>query len=192
MLASDGFLLPRHGLGVQVIWKQPESRSIFSIGGIESLKEAAARNNCKMKTRVITFRELVCDRELSELTGFDIGAEVYYVDRIRYIHGIPAILDTSYFMKSETEGLNKQIASDSIYEYLENTLTLNITTSLRTVAAEKATEKDRRYLDLSDFDFLLVITGQVFHSGGVMFEYTQSRHRPDKVCFVESAVRKKI
>lgn len=192
MLTQEGFLLPRHGRGVQVIWQPQRSRSIFSIGGIESMKEAADRNHMPMSTRVITFEERICDKTLSEKTGFDEGSALLYVERVRKINGENVILDINYFLKSEAEGLTAEIAAKSIYQYLENERGLNITTSLRRVTAEKASRRDFRYLDMEDYDFLLVITGQVFHSGGIMFEYTQSRHRPDMVCFIESAVRRSV
>lgn len=38
---------------------------------------------------------------------------------------------------------------------------------------------------------LAVITSQTFHADGVMFEYTQSRHRPDYFCFQDTATRKR-
>ena len=192
MIAQEGLAMPIHGRGVQVIRQIEPPRNIFSLGGIESLKEAAERNHCTMKTRVLTFREMICDKAMSDLTGFDEGKEIYYIERVRRIDDQPVILDTSCFLKSETEGLSRKIAAKSIYEYLENTLGLTITTSLRRVTAEKAGPRDFEHLDMQDYDFLLVITGQVFHSGGVMFEYTQSRHRPDKVCFIESAVRRSL
>ena len=49
----------------------------------------------------------------------------------------------------------------------------------------------RRILELKDFDFLAVVTSQTFNADGVMFEYTQSRHRPDYFCFQDTAVRRK-
>ena len=79
-----------------------------------------------------------------------------------------------------------------IYDYLENTLHMSITTSRRRITAENANAKDREYLDLHGKDFILCVSGQVFNAKGTMFEYTQSRHVPDGVCFVENAVRQKI
>ena len=191
MLTQEGFLLPRHGRGVQVIWQPQKGRSIFSLGGIESLREAADRNQVSMKTRVVRFEERICDEKLSELTGFDVGEHLLFVERVRKINGEAIILDTNYFLKSETEGLTAEIAEHSIYRYLEEVRGMNITTSLRRVTAEKAVKRDYRYLDLQEYDFLLVITGQVFNSSGVMFEYTQSRHLPEYFCFMDTAVRQK-
>jgi GntR family trehalose operon transcriptional repressor len=175
-----------------VIYRPDANRSIFTIGGIESFAEATRRNQKKVETRINTFQIIKADRKLSMKTGFDIGDELYYIERVRLFDSKALIFDTNYFLKSETEGLSPDIASKSIYHYLEDELHMTITTSRRRVTAEKASQKDEELLDLGSYDFVLVVSGQVFNSKGVMFEFTQSRHRPDQVCFVESAVRQKV
>jgi GntR family trehalose operon transcriptional repressor len=192
MLAADGFVLPQHGRGVQVIYRPEENQSVFTIGGIESFAEATSRNQKKVVTRIESFKIIEADEKLSMKTGFDIGSELYYIERVRVVDGKALIFDTNIFLKSETEGLTPAIAGDSIYRYLENDLHMTITTSRRRVTAEKARSRDKELLDLDSYDFVLVVTGQVFNAKGVMFEYTQSRHCPDQVCFVESAVRQKV
>lgn len=192
ILTSEGFLLPQHGRGVQVLRQPHESRSIFTIGGIESFAEAAERSKMESYTRLLSFMEVTADEKISMRTGFDIGEKLYYIERIRYLDRQAVIYDTNIFLRSETPGLTPSIAASSIYDYLEDTLGMTITTSRRRVAAERATEKDRELLDLGSFDFILTVCGQVFNSRGIMFEFTESRHVPDKVCFVESAVRQKI
>ena len=192
ILTSEGFLLPQHGKGVQVIYQPEKDRSIFTVGGIESFAEANRRNNKKSVTRIDVFREITADSEVNRKTGFPAGSELYYIERVRIIDGRPLIFDTNYFLKSETPGLTPRTASKSIYHYLENTLHMTITASRRRVTAEKADEKDRELLDLGTDDFVLVVRGQVFNSKGTMFEFTESRHCPEDVCFIESAVRQKI
>lgn len=192
ILAADGYVLPQHGRGVQVIYRPDENRSIFTIGGIESFAEATRRNQKPVETRINIFEIITADARLSIRTGFDIGSELYHIERTRIVDGKALIHDTNYFLKSETEGLSPDIAARSVYRYLEEDLHMTITTSRRRVTAEKATHMDMDNLDLDSYDFVLVVSGQVFNSKGVMFEYTQSRHRPDQVCFVESALRQKV
>ena len=89
-------------------------------------------------------------------------------------------------------GLTREIAEDSIYEYLEQTLHMTIVNSKRIMTVEKVTEIDEKYLELNldDYNCLAVVTSQTYNSGGVMFEYTQSRHRPDYFRFQDNATRK--
>ena len=66
-----------------------------------------------------------------------------------------------------------------------------IVTSKRKMTVERATEIDEKYLELNDYNCLAVITGQTYNADGIMFEYTQSRHRPDYFCFQDTATRKR-
>ena len=192
ILAAEGFLLPQHGRGVQVIYSPDTGKSLFTIGGIESFSEAAGRNSLHVTTRVVGFEEVTADEKLSRKTGFDPEKELFHVQRIRLFDEKPTIYDENWFLKSEMPGLTEEIAGKSIYRYLEQDLGMTITTSKRRVSAEKASPEDTKYLALHGLDFVLIVTGQVFNSRGVMFEFTQSRHVPDQVCFIESAVRQKI
>ena len=76
------------------------------------------------------------------------------------------------------------------YEYIENELNMSIVTSKRRMTVERATEIDEKYLELNDYNCLAVISSQTYNADGIMFEYTQSRHRPDYFCFQDTATRK--
>ncbi len=93
-LATEGYLQSMHGKGVLVIWQAPQ-QSLFSLSGIESLQEAAKRNDMTYRTKVVHFAELTIDERLSKRTGFAVGEEVYYIQRVRYFDDEAYILDLS-------------------------------------------------------------------------------------------------
>ena len=188
-LTEDGYVQPLHGKGVRIIY-QPVDQAAFTIGGIESFKESAIRNHRERHTDVIQFAEITADERLSKKTGFPVGSELYYLQRVRSLDGIALILDINMFLKSLVPGLTVEIAKDSIYDYIENTLGMSIVTSKRKMTVERATPIDEKYLKLNDYNCLAVVTGQTFNADGVMFEYTQSRHRPDYFCFQDTATRR--
>ncbi|MCR5640938.1 MAG: GntR family transcriptional regulator, partial [Lachnospiraceae bacterium] len=68
-LADEGYLQSMHGKGVLVIY-QPIQQSLFSLSGIESLQEAAKRNDMSYRTKVVHFADLVIDERLAKRTGF--------------------------------------------------------------------------------------------------------------------------
>ena len=189
-LSDIGYVQSIHGKGVVVIYR-PVGWSDFSIGVIESLKEAAARNKKEYHTRVLVFTEFVVDERLQERLGFDIGEEVYYIQRVRYFDNTPVILDNNWFLKSVVPGLTEEIAADSVYAYMENVLGESIVTAKRVMTVEKATEMDCKYLDLGDYDCLAVVSSHTFNAKGIMFEFTESRHRPDRFAFSTMATRRK-
>ena len=188
VLRLHGFVQPIRGKGVVVIY-QPHQRANFVLGDIETFKEASARNGLTSHTSVTVFEPVVADARIASRTGFEEGTELLHVERVRQLDGVALIRDKSYFLASALPGLSPEIAEDSIYAYAEGTLGLEIATSNRTISMRYATPNDRAVLDLLDFNMLAVVTNRTFLSNGVMFESTQSRHRPDFFTFNDTAVR---
>lgn len=188
VLMLHGFVQPIRGKGVLVIYR-PERRANFVLGDIETFKEAAARNGLVARTKTHVFERIVANEALAELTGFMSGDELLHIERVRVFDGKALIRDKSYFLASALPGLTPRIAEDSIYAYAEDVLGMQIVTSNRTVTMDYATADDRAVMDLLDFDMLAVVTNHTFNAQGVMFESTQSRHRPDYFTFHDTAVR---
>lgn len=187
-LSEIGYVQAINGVGVRVIY-QPYDKASFVIGGIETFKETASRNKLNSTTDVVMFAEIVADKRVSNKTGFPVGTELYYIQRVRRLDGKPCILDINMFDKNLVPGLTEKIAAKSIYEYIEKQLNMEIVMSKRKMTVEKVTEVDSKYLDLADYNCLAVVSGQTFNGMGIMFEYTQSRHVPEYFCFMDTAIR---
>ena len=190
-LVTDGYVQTMQGKGVRNIF-QPAMQTSFTIGGIESFKESAIRNNQSYKTEVLCFTEIIADEKVSHRTGFPVGAKLYYLQRLHYLNEKALILNHNYFLKDVVTNLTKEIAENSIYEYLENVLHISIINSKRIMTVEKMTEIDEKYLNLGDYNCLAVVSSQTYNKDGIMFEYTQSRHRPDYFRFQDNATRRSI
>ena len=188
-LVADGYVQTSQGKGVRVIY-QPREQTSFTIGSIESFQESARRNHKDGYTRVLWFTELTADRKIEKRTGFPSGTELYYVQRLHYLDGVPLILNHNYFLKKLVPGLTAEIASGSIYRYLEEKLHLSIITSKRIFTVELMTEIDEKYLKIKDYNCLAVVSSHTYNSDGVMFEFTQSRHHPEYFRFQDTAVRR--
>jgi len=189
-LVVDGYVQSIQGKGVRNIYR-PTGQTAFTLGEIESFRESALRNGQIPKTKVLLFAEISVDEKLSGRCGFPAGSEIYYIQRLHYLDGIPLIINHNYFLKEFTPGLTKEIAEESIYKYLEQTLHMTIVNSRRVMTVEKITEIDEKYLKLNveDYNCMAVISSFTYNSQGIMFEYTQSRHRPDYFRFHDNAVR---
>lgn len=188
-LVRVGYVQTMQGKGVRNIF-QPARQATFTLGTIESFSESAARNRSSGSNQVVYFKALTANRALCEITGFAVGTPLYYLQRLHFMDGRALILNHSYFRQDVAQGLTPEIASGSIYRYLEQTLHVSIINSKRVVTVEKATGLDRKYLDLGDMDCLAVVSSQTYNSDGVMFEYTQSRHHPSFFRFQDNAVRR--
>lgn len=189
-LANQGYLQSMHGKGVAVI-HQPMRQSIYSLGQIESFQETTARESAAIGTRVAHFAEITVDQATAALTSFPEGKNVWYIQRIRYFDGKALILDHNYFLQEAVPGLDREKAGRSIYEYIEKTLGVGIVTTKRMITVERATPLDEEYLDLDGANCVAVVSNRTFNDDGVMFEYTQSRHSPDRFIFHDQAKRMK-
>ena len=193
MLVTDGYVQTIQGKGVRNIY-QPVDQTAFTIGEIESFRESAIRNGNSSYTKCLLFTEITITEKQSVQTGFPAGAEVYYIQRLHYLDDTPLILNHNYFLKEAVPGLTPEIVENSIYDYLENTLNMTIVNSKRIMTVEKITQIDEKYLKMNadDYNCVAVVSSQTYNSQGIMFEYTQSRHRPDHFRFYDNAVRKSI
>lgn len=189
-LTADGYVQPMHGKGVRNIFL-PVEQTAFTVGGIESFKESAERNKKEGRTQILQFTELSADEKIAGKTGFKPGSRLFYIQRLRFLNGPPLILDHNYFLADLTPGLTPEIASRSVYDYLEGQLDITIATSKRTLTVEHVTQVDEKYIDLKGYNCMAVITSQTFNDDGIQFEYTQSRHHPDYFRFQDVAVRKR-
>ena len=50
--------------------------------------------------------------------------------------------------------------------------------------------QNEKYLELAGYNCLAVVTSKTYNGEGVLFEYTQSRHRPDYFCYQDIVSRK--
>ncbi|WP_347559809.1 UTRA domain-containing protein [Clostridium sp. AM58-1XD] len=152
-----------HGKGVVVIY-QPTAQAEFMLGGIESLKEAVARNNQEYTTDVICFAELTVDKKMKKRTGFPEGTEIYYMQRVRYIDGEALIIDHNYFRRDIVRGLTAEIAGKSVYEYMEKVLGEDIVTTKRRMTVERVTELDEKYMKMNGYNCVAVVSSVTFNA----------------------------
>lgn len=185
-LSFEGLVASVHGKGVFVLEKQQLK---FLVGGLQSFKEASLNNNISYLTKVHCFKEIIIDAKLSKKTGFALGSKVFYIERTRIIDGEETILDINYFLKDVTKNLSEDIASNSIYYYIENNLSLKIAGAQKIVSVEEVSKSDKKLLNLKGYNLVAIIKNYVYLEDGTLFEYTESRHRPDKFTFSTYAKR---
>ena len=189
-LVADGYVQTMQGRGVRVIY-QPVGKTTFTIGGIETFQETARRNHLHAVTKVTKFETVIADECFASKSGFSVGDELWSIERVRYLDGKALIRDVNYFLKEFVPGLTPEIAANSIFDYIENTLGMQIITSKRLITVEHVTARDEKLLDMGTYGCVVVVVNQTFNDAGLLFEYTQNRHHPDYFSFQDIATRKK-
>ena len=181
-LALEGYVQSIHGKGVRVIYQPMEQPKLP-----EDLKEAAAGNHSSFTTKVISFAELTVDEKIQAITGFPAGIEIYSVQRVRYHEGEALMIDHSYYRRDAVKGLTPEIAEQSVYNYMEKVLGQRIVTTKRKITVEPVTEIDKMYLDLKEYNCMAVVSSCIYNGDGILFEFNQSRYRPDGFVFYDAA-----
>lgn len=187
LLVENGYIAKIKGKGSFVL---DSSKFDFPVAGLISFKEMAGKVGfAEYSTEVLELSIIRGVEKIMEELKVDREEPVWKVMRVRKINGCRVILDKDYFIMGIVEHLTKEICEDSIYEYLEKELNLRIGYARKEIVIEFATEEDRKNLDLGEYEMVAIVNTSVYLQNGTLFQYTQSRHRPDKFRFVDVARR---
>lgn len=184
-LAQNGYIQKIRGKGSIVL---DRDKFDFPISGLVSFKELAKKMGRPWKTDVHELNSVTASAYLQDKLG---ESELWKVVRSRKVDGESIILDKDFFIKSQVPYLDNTICSNSIYDYLENELTLQIAFADKEVTVEEATDQDEEFLDLNGLSHVVVVKSIVHLDDASPFQYTESRHRLDKFRFVDFARRMK-
>ncbi|MBU9719854.1 MULTISPECIES: trehalose operon repressor [Bacillaceae] len=189
LLAQNGFIQKVQGKG-SIVLDTP--RFDFPISGLVSFKELANQLGENHKTIVEKLELLPPTEDMKGILQIDSSEEmVWEVQRVREIDDEKIILDKDYIKSSKVEKLSREVCASSIYEYIEGELGLTISFAKKEITVEEPTKEDRNLLDLEGFSNVVVVKNYVYLEDASIFQYTESRHRPDKFRFVDFARRTK-
>lgn len=188
LLLNDGYIQKNKGKGSLVL---DTSRIAFPVSGVTSFKELKKTLHGEVKTIVHVFQEETPNNDIKEALYLH-DESVYHVERIREIDGEKVILDIDYLNKKIIPDLTLENAQDSLYEYIEKDLGLKISFARKEITVMRATEEEKELLDMLDYDLLVCVKSFTYLEDATLFQYTISKHRPDKFRFVDFARRSEL
>ena len=186
MLEQNGYIQKTKGKGSFVL---DINKLNFPVSGVVSFKEVTEKSGRNAKTQVEIFESQFPRESIRKNLELNSDEPVWKVVRSRTIDGEKVILDKDYLVQKYVPHLTEEICQDSLYEYLENILGLKIAYANKEITVQMATEEDRKLLDLKNFDMVAVVRSYTYLDDTSLFQYTESRHRPDKFIFVDFARR---
>ena len=188
LLLNAGYIQKKQGKGSIVL---DLNRFDFPIAGLTSYKELKDTQRIPSETIVRVLEEVPVTEKLNEKTGWQVGVPAWKLIRQRKIDGEVVILDKDYLLKSVIPELPEERAQDSIYDYFENDLSLDISYAQKEITAEPVTQEMQELMTLHGDSHVVVVRSLVFLEDTHCFEYTESIHRLDKFRFIEFARRRK-
>ncbi|MBD5642646.1 trehalose operon repressor [Clostridium botulinum] len=187
LLESNGYIQKVKGKGSFVL---DINKFDFPVSGLTSFKELSTRMGVESNTLVKELKLTKPDNFLMKQLNLSKNDDVWKVIRVREIDNKKIILDKDFFNKKYVPLLTKDICENSIYEYLENELGLKISFAKKEITVQQATQEDKSYLDFENYNMIVVVKNYIYLDDMSLFQYTESRHRPDRFKFVEFARRK--
>lgn len=187
LLVQDGFIKKAKGKPAVVLDK---NKFNFPVSEIASFKEIYRYSESRPKTYVENLEIVKNDPKLMEALQIGPEAEAFVLERVREIEGEKIIIDKDYFSRKVVENLPLRAAQDSVYEYLEQEVGLKIGFAMKEITVQMAGEEDCRLLDMKNYDMIVVVKSYTYLEDSTLFQFTESRHRPDKFKFVDFARRK--
>lgn len=187
LLTNAGYIQKMQGKGSIVLSR---GQLNFPVSGLTSYKELVETQGFESITKIISLNKININKKLSALTGFCEQQEVWKLVRCRIIDGIPSVIDKDYLLTDIVPEITPKIAENSIYEYLEEKLHLDISYAYKEITIDEATPLDRKHLDLCGNNQVVSVKSKVFLGDASQFQFTDSRHTLSKFKFVDFARRK--
>ncbi|MBU8792041.1 GntR family transcriptional regulator [Oceanobacillus caeni] len=113
----------------------------------------------------------------------DMDQDIYYVKRIRYIEGSTLCLEESFFNKAIVPYLNKEIVTSSIFQYIEDALSLKIGFSDMYMHIGKLTDQEASYLQLKSGEPKLTVESIFYLTNGTPFDYSKVTYNYNQAQF---------
>lgn len=187
-LRKDGLIQKQQGKGSIVL-----NQKIFNfpVSGLTSFKELAEEQGMDAKTILLSNEKLKLTDDLKKEIKIEEWKNILKIERIREIDRQKVILDYDYLNSDIVGEIPEHRLENSLYDYLEKELQLDISFASKEIVVEKTRKKDQKYLDLTEEDkHLVVIRSYVYLEDTRLFQFSESRHRLDKFRFMDFSRRK--
>ena len=186
MLEQNGYIQKTKGKGSFVL---DINKFNFPVSGVVSFKEIAKKSASNIETFVEFLDCIYPKKNIARGLEVTENEKVWKVIRTRSFDNEKVILDKDYILQKFVDNLTYDICKNSLYEYIEGVLGLKIAYAKKEITVQNATEEDKKYLDMKGFDMIVVVKSYTYLDDTSLFQYTESRHRPDKFVFVDFARR---
>lgn len=188
LLVQNGYIQKSKGRGSIVLDFQ---RYEFPVSGVVSFKELASKMNQEVKTEVVFLEKIHPDQKMKKVFEITDNEYIWVIERVRKIDNEAVILDIDILNAQIIPNITKEIAEESLYDYVENELGLTIAYASKEITCQHMSGTDAKLLDMNRYDMIVNVESYTHLDDARVFQYTSSRHRPDKFRFIDFARRQK-
>ncbi|MDQ0859769.1 GntR family transcriptional regulator [Bacillus sp. V2I10] len=178
LLEKKGVVFQVRGSGIFV--RRHKRKGYISLLSNQGFKKDLEDFN--ITSKVIELEVKKPTKEAANNLNIELDDDVYYVKRVRYINGQTLCLEESYYNKSIITYLNKEIVSESIFDYIREGLGLKIGFSDVYLQVGKLKVEEAKHLCLEkgapalyNETIFHLTNGQPFDFSKVTYNYEQSQ-----------------
>lgn len=164
----------------------------FPVSGITSFQELNKKLGMHAVTTVLKNEKRNTVPQYFMNRGVDKDQANIYIERLRTIDHAPAVVDRDFLLTPPISEIPQAVAENSLYDYIENELGLEISYASKEITVEKADAEITDKLNLTGDQLVVVVRSLSFLNDTTLFQLTESYHRPDKFKFSDFARRQKI
>ena len=172
MLVNKGYVYQVQGSGIFI--REASLQDYVSLENLKGLTRDFPDK--KIESKLINLMVINADEDLAKQMKCDVGTDIYFLERLRYVNEEPFAVEYTYLNKNVIPYMSEEIAHRSIYSFIINDLKLSIGFADKIIYADKSDSESAQLLQLSENDPTLVIENTVFLTNGTVFEVSKVIH----------------
>lgn len=184
-LVVDGYLHRKKGRGTFVSKKKVEQE----LQGMTSFTEDMLSRGMKPSSKLLSFKIIGADKKTALDLKIAENDPIYKIKRIRLADGAPMALETAYIPVNLVPGLSEENSNLSLYQYIEEHLSLTISEATQEIEAAIADTKIAEPLGIDEGEPILFIVRIAYLQDGTPFELVKSSFRGDRYRFIATMKR---
>ena len=127
----------------------------------------------EIRYKALKVEQTVADEEVANNLHINVNDPVYEIERIVYMDNEKLCKEVSYFPVEVVPYLNKEIAEQSIFHYLETAYKMNISFADVYLVIDQLKAAEAEALDLPELSPGLYLEQVVYLATGIPFDYSK-------------------
>lgn len=157
-------------------------RFVRTLQNLESFTKYASIHNATPETRLLSFSKVECDKHLAQRFQRKLGERLYRISRLRFIDGIPIMIEHSFIPYDLAPGLEEHdLVKGSLYAILEDTYGLLLDHGEEKTSVTSVNPEEAEYLGIPAESPAFWIVSTTRDSRNMVVEYCRTIARVDAV-----------
>lgn len=169
-LLVDGYIYRHKGRGTFVTFNKKEIDQESKTPFFSFTKEMIGIN-APVTTTVLSFNIIEADEIIAKRLQLNLGAEVYYIERIRQSDNIPLVYERMYLPKNLYGELNEEVFYGSFHDYVQNILNFRIRNCESAIEARAVGSRVAELLHQTVGEPALYMSSSTYLENGRAFMY---------------------